>query len=171
MIDFLNVVRFCFPFVALFLFFVFYGKKSKRMCRFYSLMVMTKNGTRFYALIVYTALLFFSWCSHVCDPGLASLLSGAFVFPLVFYKWTNTILTVLREYKSAFYISLVFSTLLYTVPQMHSFSVIVFVLALSAAFYPSRKMLSLLANMDRYVDEKDEDFNQRVKSIVIEEYY
>ena len=171
MIEFLNVVRFCFPFVALLLFFLLYGKKGKRMNRFYSLMAMTKNGTRFYALMVYTALLFFSWCSHVCSPCIATLLSGAFVFPLVFYRWANILLRVLREYRSVFYASLIFSTVIYAVPQMHSFSVIIFVLALSAAFYPSRRVLAIKDNMDRYVDETDEDFNQRVKSIVIEEYY
>ena len=171
MLSVLNILRFVFPFVCLGLFFLLYQSKGKRMRRFYCTMALTLNGTRFFTLMVYAVLLFFSWCNHVCSPNLFTLLTGAFVFPLVFYRWSNCVLRTLHDHKRLFYFGLLAATVCYAVPAMNNIAVTLFVLTLASAFYPSLKVMELRESLHREKEETTEDYHERVVREVMEKYY
>ena len=170
MLSVLNILRFVFPFVFLGLFFLLYQSKGKRMRRFYCTMALTLNGTPFFTQMVYAVLLFFSWCSHVCSPNLFTLLTGAFVFPLVFYRWSNCVLRTLHDHK-LFYFGLLAATVCYAVPAMNSIAVTLFVLTLASTFYPSLKVMELRESLHREKEETKEEYRERVVREVMEKYY
>ena len=171
MLSVLNILRFVFPFVCLGMFFLLYQSKGKRMRRFYCTMALTLNGRRFFTLMLYLVLLFFSWCSHVCSPNLFTLLTGAFVLPLVFYRWSNCVLRTLHDHKCLFYFGLLVAIICIAVPAMNSVAVTLFVLTLASAFYPSLKVIELRESLHRKKEETKEDFRERVVREVMEKYY
>ena len=171
MLSVLNIVRFIFPFVCLGIGFLLYRSTGKRMRRFYCTMALTLNGMRLYTLFVYTVLLFFSWCSHVCGPNLFTLLTGAFVFPMVSSRWSNRVLRTLHDHRWLFYVGLLVATICYAVPAMNSVAVTLFVLTLSSVFYPSLKVMELRNTLHRENEETTENYRERVVREVIEKYY
>ena len=171
MLTVLNILRFVFPFVCLGMFFIYYRSDSKCMRKFYCRMALTVNGTRFYGLLVYSVLLFFSWCSHMCSPNIYTLLTGAFVFPLVFYRWSNCVLRTLHDHKRLFYFGFLVAIVTYTIPAMNSIAVSLFVLTLASAFYPSLKVLHLREQLHRESGESLDDYYERVVRDVFDNYY
>ena len=171
MIELLNVVRFLFPFIALFLFFLLYRTSGKQMMNFYRIMVFSDNGTKFFAMCLYLVILFFNWSCYMCDPSIATLITGAFVFPLGIYRLADTILHRLHENKLSFILTLIVATVCYAVPSLNCAAVSLLLLALAAMFYPSKQVLQLKKRFFLHRASVSKDCHPRIYSAIIKKYY
>lgn len=171
MIELLNVVRFIFPFIALLLFFLLYRTSGNRMMKFYRIMVFRENGTKFFAMCLYLVLLFFNWCCYMCEPTLATLITGAFVFPLGIYRLSDIILHRLHENRVSFYITLLVVIICYAVPALNCAAVSMFLLALAAMFYPSRTAKQMKEDFYKHRQSIRKEDHPKIYSAIIKKYY
>lgn len=139
--------------------------------KFYRIMVFSENGTKFFAMCLYLVLLFFNWCCYMCEPTLATLITGAFVFPLGIYRLSDVILHRLHENRVSFYITLLVAIVCYAVPVLNCAAVSMLMLALAAMFYPSRKAKQMKEDFfeKRYSISKDD--RTKIYSAIIKKYY
>lgn len=107
----------------------------------------------------------------MCDPSIATLITGAFVFPLAIYRLIDTILHRLHESKISFLATLIVATVCYAVPSLYCAAVSLLLLALAAMFYPSKQVQQLKKRLlvDRTSISKE--LHPGIYSAIIKRYY
>lgn len=171
MIEILNVIKFIFPFASLLLFFMLYRTEGTRMLKFYVRMLAYQPNRNFYTKILFLVLLTFNWCCYMSDPNLATLVAAAFLYPLMSFKLSDTILHRLHENKISFLTTLTVSMVCYAVPDLYAVSVFLFVLALAAQFYPTRKAIRLCDDYIHTMHLYDDDTQGKIIAIIYQMYY
>lgn len=167
----INIIKFIFPYMLVSLSYFFYKKYSRRMCKFYWLMTMTKNAPKLYVIILFAMMLFFNWCCYYTHLDLGTVLGCLMFVPFVSFRLSDKILHTLHENNRVLYFTLFLAVILCAEISMYPLGVMLLMVAVASYFYPSIKVISLVSEMSPRHHETEGYFMLRKYYTILENYY
>ena len=129
MIQTIQLIKLCYPFIILAVFFCLYKKDNRITRKFCWRMTMTHSARKLFVIAVLASLILMNWCCYMTDPNWAVLLAAIMTGCLFSNKVADRVLNRLHERKRFWTLTLMLA-LLYT-------------LGVASVFYPSERVLRI----------------------------
>ena len=131
MIQTLQLIKFCYPFILLAVFVCLYKKEYSIIKRFCWRMTMTFSARKLFIIVVLSSLIFMNWCCYMTDPNWAVAFAAFMTCCLLFNRVADRVLHRLHERK-----------------RMNSIFHVLYTLGVASVFYPSEKVLRIKDEAD-----------------------
>ena len=129
MIQTIQLIKLCYPFIILAVFFCLYKKDNRITRKFCWRMTMTHSARKLFVIAVLASLILMNWCCYMTDPNWAVLLAAIMTGCLFSNKvWTLTLMLAL---------------VCYSIPYMNSIFHVLYTLGVASVFYPSERVLRI----------------------------
>ena len=143
MIQTIQLIKFCYPFILLAAFFCLYKKDNRITRKFCWRMTMTRSARKLFIIAVLTSLILMNWCCYMTDPNWAVLFAAIITGCLFSNKVADRILHRLHERKRFWTLTLMLALLCYSIPYMNSIFHVLYTLGVASVFYPSERALRI----------------------------
>ena len=143
MIQTIQLIKFCYPFILLAAFFCLYKKDNRITRKFCWRMTMTRSARKLFIIAVLTSLILMNWCCYMTDPSWAVLFAAIITGSLFSNKVADRILHRLHERKRFWTLTLMLALVCYSIPYMNSIFHVLYTLGVASVFYPSERALRI----------------------------
>ena len=143
MIQTIQLIKFCYPFILLAVFFCLYKKEYSFMKRFCWRMTMTFSARKLFIIAVLALLILLNWCSYMTDPNWAVLFAAVVTCCLFSNRVADRVLHRLHERKRFWTLTLMLALICYSIPYMNSIFHVLYTLGVASVFYPSERVLRI----------------------------
>ena len=130
MIQTIQLIKLCYPFIILAVFFCLYKKDNRITRKFCWRMTMTHSARKLFVIAVLASLILMNWCCYMTDPNWAVLLAA------IMTGW-------LHERKRFWTLTLMLALICYSIPYMNSIFHVLYTLGVASVFYPSERVLRI----------------------------
>ena len=127
MIQTIQLIKLCYPFIILAVFFCLYKKDNRITRKFCWRMTMTHSARKLFVIAVLASLILMNWCCYMTDPNWAVLLAAIMTGCLFSNKVADRVL----------------NRLCYSIPYMNSIFHVLYTLGVASVFYPSERVLRI----------------------------
>ena len=148
MIQTIQLIKFCYPFILLAVFFCLYKKEYAFTRRFCWRMTMTYNARKFFMGVMLAALVLMNWCCYMTDPNCAVAFAAIITGCLFFNRVADRVLHRLHERKRLWALTLMLALVCYSIPYMNSLFHVLYTLGVVSVFYPSERVLRIRDEAD-----------------------
>ena len=143
MIQTIQLIKLCYPFIILAVFFCLYKKDNRITRKFCWRMTMTHSARKLFVIAVLASLILMNWCCYMTDPNLAVLLAAIMTGCLFSNKVADRVLNRLHERKRFWTLTLMLALVCYSIPYMNSIFHVLYTLGVASVFYPSERVLRI----------------------------
>ena len=120
MIQTIQLIKLCYPFIILAVFFCLYKKDNRITRKFCWRMTMTHSARKLFVIAVLASLILMNWCCYMTDPNWAVLLAAIMTGCLFSNKVADRVLNRLHERKRFWTLTLMLALVCYSIPYMNS---------------------------------------------------
>ena len=120
MIQTIQLIKFCYPFILLAVFFCLYKKDNRITRKFCWRMTMTRSARKLFIIAVLALLILLNWCCYMTDPNWAVLFAAVVTCCLFSNRVADRILHRLHERKRFWTLTLMLALICYSIPYMNS---------------------------------------------------
>ena len=161
----IQLIKFCYPFILLTVFFCLYKKDNRFTKQFCWRMTMTHSARKLFIIAVLFLLILMNWCCYRTDPNRVVLFAAIITGSLFSYRVADRLLHRLHERKRFWALTLMLALVCYSIPYMNSIFHVLYTLGVASVFYPSERVL-------RIKDEANSISNPRgLLQRIIHHYY
>ena len=143
MIQTIQLIKLCYPFIILAVFFCLYKKDNRITRKFCWRMTMTHSARKLFVIAVLASLILMNWCCYMTDPNWAVLLAAIMTGCLFSNKVADRVLNRLHERKRFWTLTLMLALVCYSIPYMNSIFHVLYTLGVASVFYPSERVLRI----------------------------
>ena len=143
MIQTIQLIKFCYPFILLAVFFCLYKKDNRVTRKFCWRMTMTRSARKLFIIAVLALLILLNWCSYMTDPNWAVLFAAVVTCCLFSNRVADRVLHRLHERKRFWTLTLMLALICYSIPYMNSIFHVLYTLGVASIFYPSERVLRI----------------------------
>ena len=143
MIQTIQLIKFCYPFILLAVFFCLYKKDNRITRKFCWRMTMTRSARKLFIIAVLALLILLNWCCYMTDPNWAVLFAAVVTCCLFSNRVADRILHRLHERKRFWTLTLMLALICYSIPYMNSIFHVLYTLGVASVFYPSERVLRI----------------------------
>ena len=143
MIQTIQLIKFCYPFILLAVFFCLYKKDNRVTRKFCWRMTMTRSARKLFIIAVLALLILLNWCCYMTDPNWAVLFAAVVTCCLISNRVADRILHRLHERKCFWTLTLMLALICYSIPYMNSIFHVLYTLGVASVFYPSERVLRI----------------------------
>ena len=143
MIQTIQLIKFCYPFILLAVFFCLYKKDNRVTRKFCWRMTMTRSARKLFSIAVLALLILLNWCCYMTDPNWAVLFAAVVTCCLFSNRVADRVLHRLHERKRFWTLTLMLALICYSIPYMNSIFHVLYTLGVASVFYPSERVLRI----------------------------
>ena len=143
MIQTIQLIKFCYPFILLAVFFCLYKKDNRITRKFCWRMTMTRSARKLFIIAVLALLILLNWCCYMTDPNWAVLFAAVVTCCLFSNRVADRVLHRLHERKRFWTLTLMLALICYSIPYMNSIFHVLYTLGVASVFYPSERVLRI----------------------------
>ena len=143
MIQTIQLIKFCYPFILLAVFFCLYKKDNRVTRKFCWRMTKTRSARKLFIIAVLALLILLNWCCYMTDPNWAVLFAAVVTCCLFSNRVADRILHRLHERKRFWTLTLMLALICYSIPYMNSIFHVLYTLGVASVFYPSERVLRI----------------------------
>ena len=143
MIQAIQLIKFCYPFILLAVFFCLYKKDNRVTRKFCWRMTMTRSARKLFIIAVLALLILLNWCCYMTDPNWAVLFAAVVTCCLFSNRVADRVLHRLHERKRFWTLTLMLALICYSIPYMNSIFHVLYTLGVASVFYPSERVLRI----------------------------
>ena len=143
MIQTIQLIKFCYPFILLAVFFCLYKKDNRVTRKFCWRMTMTRSARKLFIIAVLALLILLNWCCYMTDPNWAVLFAAVVTCCLFSNRVADRVLHRLHERKRFWTLTLMLALICYSIPYMNSIFHVLYTLGVASVFYPSERVLRI----------------------------
>ena len=143
MIQTIQLIKFCYPFILLTVFFCLYKKDNRVTRKFCWRMTMTRSARKLFIIAVLALLILLNWCCYMTDPNWAVLFAAVVICCLFSNRVADRVLHRLHERKRFWTLTLMLALICYSTPYMNSIFHVLYTLGVASVFYPSERVLRI----------------------------
>ena len=143
MIQTIQLIKFCYPFILLAVFFCLYKKDNRVTRKFCCRMTMTRSARKLFIIAVLALLILLNWCCYMTDPNWAVLFAAVVTCCLFSNRVADRVLHRLHERKRFWTLTLMLALICYSIPYMNSIFHVLYTLGVASIFYPSERVLRI----------------------------
>ena len=143
MIQTIQLIKFCYPFILLAVFFCLYKKDNRVTRKFCWRMTMTRSARKLFIIAVLALLILLNWCCYMTDPNWAVLFAAVVTCCLFSNRVADCVLHRLHERKRFWTLTLMLALICYSIPYMNSIFHVLYTLGVASVFYPSERVLRI----------------------------
>ena len=139
----IQLIKFCYPFILLTVFFCLYKKDNRFTKQFCWRMTMTHSARKLFIIAVLFLLILMNWCCYRTDPNRVVLFAAIITGSLFSYRVADRLLHRLHERKRFWTLTLMLALICYSIPYMNSIFHVLYTLGVASVFYPSERVLRI----------------------------
>ena len=139
----IQLIKFCYPFILLAVFFCLYKKDNRFTKQFCWRMTMTHSARKLFIIAVLFLLILMNWCCYMTDPNRVVLFAAIITGCLFSYRVADRLLHRLHERKRFWTLTLMLALVCYSIPYMNSIFHVLYTLGVASVFYPSERVLRI----------------------------
>ena len=143
MIQTIQLIKFCYPFILLAVFFCLYKKDNRVTRKFCWRMTMTRSARKLFIIAVLAVLILLNWCCDMTVPNWAVLFAAVVTCCLFSNRVADRVLHRLHERKRFWTLTLMLALICYSIPYMNSIFHVLYTLGVASVFYPSERVLRI----------------------------
>jgi len=143
MIQTIQLIKLCYPFILLTAVFCLYKKDNRVTRKFCWRMTMTRSARKLFIIAMLVSLILMNWCCYMTDPNWAVLFAAIMTGCLFSNKVADRVLHRLHERKRFWTLTLMLALVCYSIPYMNSIFHVLYTLGVASVFYPSERVLRI----------------------------
>ena len=132
MIQTIQLIKFCYPFILLAIFFCLYKKDNRITRKFCWRMTMTRSARKLFIIAVLALLILLNWCCYMTDPNWAVLFAAVVTCCLFSNRVADRVLHRLHERKRFWTLTLMLALICYSIPYMNSIFHVLYTLGVAS---------------------------------------